>query len=112
MLDHFSGLMPLYSLGVVPIDERLEEILISAERYSLGRMTYVVPDYVNYVTPLVPHLSNKTLGILLCDLIARGMRKEPEKKDFSPWGMEQDYREWRKLWEIIGDEQKRRLAEM
>lgn len=104
--------MPQYLPKSVGIDDDFEEILISAERYSLGRMTYVVSDYVWYVTPLVPYLSDKTLDILLHDLIDRSMRVDPENPDFNPWGMPQDEKEWKKLWKAIEDEQKRRVVEM
>ncbi len=107
-----SRRMPQYLPKTVGVDDEFEEILISAERYSLGRMTYVVPDYVWYVTPLVPYLSDKTLDILLRDLIECSMRVDPENPGLNPWGMEQDEREWKKLWKAIEDEQKRRLAEM
>ncbi len=104
------GCLP--SRCVVRIDERFEGILISAERYSLGRMTYVVANYVHYVMPLVPYLSDKTLDILLRDLIDCSMRVDPENSDFNPWGMEQAEREWKKLWKAIEDEQKWRVAGM
>ena len=104
------GFLP--SRSVVRIDEAFEEILISAERYSLGRMTYVVPDYVRYVMPLVPYLSNHCLYVLLRDLIDRSKMPEPEDSDFSPWGMEQDKKEWLTLWKAIEGEQERRKAGM
>ena len=104
------GFLP--SRSVVRIDEAFEEILVSAERYSLGRMTYVVPNYVHYVIPLVPYLSDHCLAVLRDDFESRSKMPEPEDSDFSPWGMEQDKAEWQKLWEAIEGEQERRKAGM
>ena len=104
------GFLP--SRSVVRIDEAFEEILISAERYSLGRMTYTVPNYVRYVMPLVPYLSNHCLAVLHRDFESCSKNPEPEDSDFSPWGMEQDKVEWLKLWKAIEDEQERRKAGM
>ena len=104
------GFLP--SRSVVHIDEAFEEILVYAERCSPGRMTYVVPNYVHYVIPLVPYLSDHCLAVLHRDFESCSKKPEPEDSDFSPWGMEQDKVEWLKLWKAIEDEQERRKAGM
>lgn len=97
---------------MIPLNDDFEQILISAERYSCGRRTYVVPAFVGFVKLLVPHLSDKTLDIFIRDFIEKSMREEPEGGDMGPFGMEQDRKEWRELWDAIEAEQKRRLAEL
>lgn len=99
--------------AMIPLNDDFEQILISAERYSCGRMTYVVPTFVRFVKPLVPDLSDKTLDIFIRDFIEKSMREEPGWGDgMGPFGMEQDRKEWQELWDAIEAEQKRRLAEL
>lgn len=65
-----------------------EHIVISAVRYAIGRMTYMVELTVNYVIKEIDanNLSKKCLEIILKDI-----RKA---KDL---GMDCDIREWHKL---------------
>lgn len=65
-----------------------EHIVISAVRYAIGRMTYMVELTVNYVIKEIDanNLSKKCLEIILTDI-----RKA---KDL---GMDCDIREWHKL---------------
>ncbi len=97
---------------MIPLNDDFEQILISAERYSCGRMTYVVPAFVGFVKPLVSYLSDKTLDIFIRDFIEKSMREEPEGDGMGPFGMEQGRKEWQELWDAIEAEQKRRLAEL
>lgn len=65
-----------------------EQIIISAERYALGRMTYIVEITVNYILEEIENdkLSNKCL-----DFIAEDIR---ETKNL---GTEYDKKYWLKL---------------
>ena len=65
-----------------------EQIIISAERYALGRMTYIVEITVNYILEEIEYdkLSDKCL-----DIIAEDIR---QAKDL---GMECDKQQWIKL---------------
>ena len=56
----------------LPIDDNLESILICAARYAIGRRTYMPCLVCNYIQPLVPHLSNKALHVMIRDIGARG----------------------------------------
>lgn len=51
-----------------PSDERFGQILISAVRYALGRMTYIVDDTAKYVEELIPQLSDNTLQLICKDI--------------------------------------------
>ena len=50
------------------LNQDLEQMLISAERYAVGRRTYMVGATVDYITPLLPVLSDWCLSILQNDL--------------------------------------------
>lgn len=52
----------------VPFDEDFEHALISYERYSLGRKTYVVGMCVEYIMKFLKDVSDKTLWIMQEDL--------------------------------------------
>lgn len=65
-----------------------EHIVISAVRYALGRMTYIVSLTVNYVLKDIEEkkLSNECLRIICRDIL--------EAKNL---GMDCDRKEWQKL---------------
>ena len=65
-----------------------EHIVISAVRYSLGRMTYIVELTVNYILQEIENdkLSDKCLSIIQDDI-----------KKTKNLGMECDRKEWIKL---------------
>lgn len=52
----------------VPFDEDFEHALISYERYSLGRKTYVVGMCVEYIMKFLKDVSDKTLWVMQEDL--------------------------------------------
>lgn len=72
-----------------------EHIVISAVRYALGRMTYIVKTTVDYVIKDMEEgkLSEKALWIIRIDV------QQYEKN----LGMECDTNEWRKLQEKINE---------
>ena len=65
-----------------------EHIIVSAERYALGRMTYVVETTVNYILKEIEYnkLSGHCLTVLRNDI-----------KDAKDYGMECDKQQWLKL---------------
>ncbi len=84
-------------METIPLDDDFEQILISAERYALGRTTYIVPMTVDYIAPLLRRLSGATLCVLLADIhSARSL------------GMECDARAWHNLEKLILQEQEER----
>lgn len=52
----------------VPIDENFESMMISALRYALGRKSYIVGLTIDYLTPLLPSLSDGALTVMECDI--------------------------------------------
>ena len=65
-----------------------EQIIISAERYALGRMTYIVEITVNYI---LEEIENDKLSDKCLNIIAEDIRSA---KDL---GMECDKKGWIKL---------------
>ena len=53
---------------MIEIDENFETMLICAERYACGRRTYIPSIVVDYIEPLIPRLSAKTLVVIGNDL--------------------------------------------
>lgn len=87
----------------VPLDEDFEQILISAERYALGRRTGIVSLTVRYIRCLVPRLTDKTLAILLRDM-------NGQKQLGKSYGMDFDEAEWVQLMHDIESELGERKA--
>lgn len=52
----------------VPLDRDFEEMLISAERYACGRMSYIVIDTIAYIKELLPLLSGHCITIMIQDI--------------------------------------------
>ena len=69
-----------------------EQIIISAERYALGRMTYIVERTTNYISKEIRRgkLSKSCLKIIKRDI-----------EDAKKLGMECDKQQWLKLLELI-----------
>ena len=65
-----------------------EQIIISAERYALGRMTYIVEITVNYI---LEEIENDKLSDTCLSIIAEDIR---QAKDL---GKECDKQQWIKL---------------
>lgn len=65
-----------------------EQIIISAERYALGRMTYIVEITVNYI---LEEINNDKLSDACLNIIAKDIRVSEE------FGMACDKKLWIKL---------------
>ena len=48
----------------IEIDKNFETILICAVRYAIGRKTYIPSLVIDYITPLLPYLSDNTLRLI------------------------------------------------
>lgn len=55
-------------LTKIPIDENFETILTCAIRYAIGRQTYMPHLVIDYITPLLPILSDKALSVMKNDV--------------------------------------------
>lgn len=69
-----------------------EQIVISAERYALGRMTYIVSVTVNYI---LEQIENDKLSDECLDVIAEDIRHTENL------GMDCDKKEWLRLLDRI-----------
>ena len=69
-----------------------EQIIISAERYALGRMTYIVELTVNYI---LKEIENNKLSESCLDVIRKDI------KEARNYGMDCDKKQWLKLLDRI-----------
>ncbi len=82
-------------------DERFGEMLNSALRYALGRMSYIVQDTANYIRPLIPYLDNRTLFVMERDIT--------EATEMNCLGMKMDVEVWTALRaDIVREMEKRK----
>ncbi len=53
----------------IPVgDDNFGAVLNCAVRYSIGRQTYMPSLVVGFITPLLPHVSDRTLYVLDQDI--------------------------------------------
>ena len=83
-----------------PSDDRFGEMLNSALRYALGRMSYIVQDTANYIRPLIPYLDNRTLFVMERDIT--------EAAEMNCLGMKMDAEVWVTLRKDIVREMEKR----
>ena len=55
----------------IPVDERLEELLVYAIRYALTRRPYDARAISSYITPLVPYISESGLIQMRSDILTQ-----------------------------------------
>ena len=100
----------------IHITDDFEAILICAERYACGRESYMPSLVIDYITPLLPRLSIKTLGVLNEDMQrVDEMDKRTEGVEIVP-GMRHgafgndriDKPGWMRFWKAVRDEISRR----
>ena len=53
----------------IEIDKNFESILVCAVRYAIGRKSYMPSMVIDYITPLLPHLSYWILGLMAAEII-------------------------------------------
>lgn len=98
------------------LTSELETILICAERYACGRESYMPSLVIDYLMPLLPKLSIKTLGVLNEDMQrVDEMDKRTEGAEIVPgmrhgaWGNDLiDKPGWMQFWQAVRDEIARR----
>ena len=69
---HFEELYYRYSVPLLEIDKNFETILLCAVRYAIGRKSYIPSLVIDYITPLLSHLSYNTLGLIANDITEYG----------------------------------------
>ena len=55
----------------VEINKNFETILLCAVRYAIGRRTYIPSMVIDYITPLLPYLSEDVLRLIADEIIGR-----------------------------------------
>ena len=53
----------------IEINKNFETILLCAVRYAIGRKTYIPSLVIDYITPLLPYLSENTLRLIADEII-------------------------------------------
>ena len=91
----------------IPLDKDLEEMLISAERYAVGRRTYIVDATAGYILLLLPHLSEWCISVMQHDMISE-LDLAKRMQSYKCFGDPSDYRTWMKFKEALDEEMKRR----
>lgn len=61
---HFEELYYRYSVPLLEINKDFETILLCAVRYAIGRKTYMPSMVIDYITPLLPYLSEDVLKLI------------------------------------------------
>lgn len=56
-------------VGGVEINKDFETILLCAVRYAIGRQTYIPSLVIDYITPLLPYLSDNTLKLIANEIV-------------------------------------------
>lgn len=95
-----EGEGPMNKIKTVEMDENFQTMLISAERYALGRGTYIVGLTVDYIMPMIPDLGTKYINIMISDLKWQG-----------PYGTGTDRADWMKLLNRLEEEHNRRTTD-
>ena len=55
----------------IEIDKNFESILVCAVRYAIGRKSYMPSMVIDYITPLLPYLSEDVLKLIADEIIER-----------------------------------------
>ena len=55
----------------IEINKNFETILLCAVRYAIGRRTYIPSLVIDYITPLLPYLSEDVLKLIVNEIIER-----------------------------------------
>lgn len=88
-------------LKIDPADDDFGMMLNWAVRYSIGRMTYAPGVTMEFIWPLIPYLSDKTLWCFDRDI-------EDHQKHGKSFGMDFDEKAWMRFWKAVKDEIQRR----
>ena len=94
-------------MAKIELSQKLELMLIGAERYALGRRTYIVSATVNYLTHLLPKVSDWCIAILTNDMKTEFDRAE-RVGNTGNFGDDCDYQDWVRFRDALTAEAERR----
>lgn len=83
--------------------QEFQQFIIYAERYAIGRMTYVPSEVNQIIRKYLPRISSNTLGVLIQDIELEA--------DRDMLGMDFDKKMWLELLETLKNERDRRKSE-
>ena len=69
LIDYIEGMEKQPQVGGV--DKNFETILLCAVRYAIGRRTYIPSRVIDYITPLLPYLSEDVLKLIANEITGR-----------------------------------------
>ena len=84
-------------------DDEFQQFIIYAERYAIGRMTYVPSEVNNIILKYLPRISSNTLGVLIQDIELEANR--------DMLGMDFDKKMWLALLDALRNERDRRKGQ-
>ena len=84
-------------------DDEFQQFIIYAERYAIGRMTYVPVEVNQIIRKYLPRIANNTLGVLIRDIEL--------ETDRDMLGMDFDKKMWLALLDTLKNERDRRKAQ-
>ena len=84
-------------------DNEFQQFIIYAERYAIGRMTYVPSEVNNIILKYLPRIANNTLGVLIRDI--------EFEADRDMLGMDFDKKMWLALLDTLKNERDRRESQ-
>ena len=84
-------------------DDEFQQFIIYAERYAIGRMTYVPSEVNQIIRKYLPRISSNTLGVLIQDIELEA--------DRDMLGMDFDKKMWLALLDTLKNERDRRKVQ-
>lgn len=94
-------------IAKIELSQKLELMLISAERYAFGRRTHIVFETVNYLAHLLPKVSDWCIAILTNDMKSEFDRAE-RMGNTGNFGDDCDYQDWVRFRDALTAEAERR----
>lgn len=87
-------------IDITITDDEFQQCIIYAERYAIGRMTYVPSEVNEIIRKYIDRLNNNTLGVLIRDI-----------ETFNPdmLGMDFDKKMWLNLLDTLKAERDKRM---
>ena len=82
-------------------DDEFQQFIIYAERYAIGRMSYVPIEVNNIILKHLPFIANNTLDVLIKDI----------ERELEIVGMYFDKKMWLTLLDTLKNERDRRKSE-
>ena len=90
-------------IDITITDDGFQQFIIYAERYAIGRMTYVLIEVNQIIRKYLPRISSNTLGVLIQDIELEA--------DRDMLGMDFDKKMWLALLDTLRNERDRRKSE-